>query len=310
MTTPHWISTARRVVQASLTNQIARYAPAAYVQLTGQTGRGAGEVRLDEVGTYFETCLDDYFAQLGVENTDRAAFLTGKRILEYGPGDVPGVAILMIAHGAAQVICVDRFPLVRMSPKNIEIVKILLARLPQPLRARADACFRQSGQPESGLNPDRITYLVRPSGLSGLTSEIDMVMSRAVLEHVNDLPATFRDTQAALKPGGVAIHQVDLKSHGLHRQNPLDFLNWPTWLWSMMYSAKGVPNRLRANAYRDAVARSGLELVTMMPTLEASPDDVRAVRPDLATPFRTLSDADLSWLGFWLICRKPAVHAQ
>lgn len=298
-------STLRRVVQATLTNQIARFSPALYVQLTDQTGRGAGEVRLDEVGDYFQTCFDDYFEQLGVAKSEQADFLQGKRILEYGPGDVPGVAVLMVAHGAGQVVCVDRFPMVRMSPKNIRIVKIMLERLPQPVRERAEACFRQAAHPESGLDPQCIDYLVRPGGLSGLANEVDLVISRAVLEHVNDLPATFRDMYAALKPGGIAIHLVDLKSHGLHRENPLDFLNWPTWLWSLMYSAKGVPNRLRVNAYRDAIAQSGLEVIAMKPTLLASPDDVRAIRAELADPFRKLSDEDLSWLGFWLVCRKP-----
>ncbi|PKO73633.1 MAG: hypothetical protein CVU23_01685 [Betaproteobacteria bacterium HGW-Betaproteobacteria-17] len=72
-----------------------------------------------------------------------------------------------------------------------------------------------------------------------------------------------------------------------------------------MYSEKGVPNRLRVNAYRDAVAQSGLEILTLKPTLLASPDDVCAVRPELATPFKDLSEEDLSWLGFWLVCRKP-----
>lgn len=302
------VGTLQRVVQASLTNQIARYAPALYVRLTGQTGRGAGEVDLDEVGDYFQTCFEDYFDQLGVGKLDRTAYLHGKRILEYGPGDLPGVAILMIAHGADQMVCVDRFPLVRMSPKNIQIAKIMLERLSSSLRDRAESCFRQAAQPESGFDPKFIDYLIQPSGLSGLVNEVDVVISRAVLEHVNDLPATFRDMYAALKPGGMAIHLVDLKSHGLHRQNPLDFLNWPTWLWSLMYGAKGVPNRLRANAYRHAVAQCGFELVAMTPTVLASPDDVRAVRPDLAKPFRGLSDEDLSWLGFWLVCRKPVVH--
>lgn len=308
MSASGWIGTARRVVQASLTNQIARLSPAAYVYLTGQTGRGAGEVRLDEVGAYFETCVDDYFDRLGVAPGDRAAYLAGKQILEYGPGDVPGVALLMIAHGAEHVVCADRFPLVRLSPKNVEIVKLMLAKLPEPLRDRAESCFRQRGRPESGLRPEYIDYQIRPSGLSGLHNEINLVISRAVLEHVNDLPATFRDMEAALKPGGTALHLVDLKSHGLHRCNPLDFLDWPCWLWSLMYSEKGVPNRLRANAYRDAVRASGLELVSMEPTLQASPADVEAVRPHLARPFRGLSDADLSWLGFWLACRKPQVH--
>lgn len=300
--------TFKRVVQAGLTNQIARYAPAFYVRLTGQTGRGSGEDQLDEVSGYFKMCFDAYFEQLGIEQFDQAAYLDGKRILEYGPGDLPGVAMLMVANGADQVVCVDRFPLVKMSSKNVEITQIMLERLSPLQRVRAESCFELAGHPESGFVPRRISYLVRPSGLSGLVNEMDMVISRAVLEHVNDLSATFQDMYAALKPGGMAIHLVDLKSHGLHRENPLDFLNWPAWLWSFMYSAKGVPNRHRANAYRHTVAQCGFELVSMTPTLLASPDDVRDVRPDLAKPFRGLSDEDLSWLGFWLICRKPVVH--
>jgi SAM-dependent methyltransferase len=302
------LGTLRRIVQATLTNQVARFAPSLYVQMTDQTGRGAGEVHLELVGDYFHKCFDEYFVELGVSESERAEFLEGKRILEYGPGDVPGVAMLMVAHGVEQVVCVDRFPMVRLSPKNIQIVKLMLEQLPAMLRERAEDCFRQPGRPESGFNPQRIDYLVTPSGLSRLSNEVDLVMSRAVLEHVNDLPATFRDMYAALKPDGIAIHQVDLKSHGLHRHNPLDFLAWPTWLWSMMYSAKGVPNRLRVDAYRDAVAQSGLELVAMRPTLIADADDIRAIRPELATPFKQLSDEDLSWLGFWLVCRKPKVH--
>lgn len=302
------LGTLKRVSQATLTNQIARFAPALYVQLTGQTGRGADEVHLDLVGDYFERCFDDYFMQLGVEPHECTEFLDGKRILEYGPGDVPGVAVLMVAYGARQVVCVDRFPMVRVSPKNVEIMKLTLERLSEGPRARAAACFRQPRRPESGFDPKRIEYLVRPSGLSGLENEIDLVMSRAVLEHVNDLPASFRDMHTALKPGGIAIHQVDLKSHGLHRQNPLDFLSWPTWLWSLMYSKKGVPNRLRIDAYRHAVSQCDFELLAMRPTLLASLDDVRSIRADLAEPFKSLSDEDLSCLGFWLICRKPAVQ--
>lgn len=300
--------TIRRVAQATLTNQIARYTPALYVRLTGQTGRGAEEVYLDTVGDYFQKCFDEYFERLGIEKSVQPDFLQGKRILEYGPGDVPGVAMLMVAHGADQVVCVDRFPLVRMSPKNVEIVRLMLERLPDAQRARAEACFSQSGNPVSGFEAKHIEYLVRPSGLSGFKDETDLVISRAVLEHVNDLPASFRDMYAALKPGGVAIHLVDLKSHGLHRNNPLDFLNWPGWLWSMMYSAKGVPNRLRVDAYRQAVAQTGFELVELKPTLIASTEDIRNVRPHLAEAFKNLSDEDLSWLGFWLVCRKPAIQ--
>lgn len=305
MKTRNPLSAFKRIVQATLTNQIARYAPAFYLRLTGQTGRGAGEVHLDEVGDYFQTCFDDYFKKLHLPDSARGTFLQDKRIMEYGPGDLPGVALLMIAHGARHVVCVDRFPMVRMSPKNARIAEIMLERLPQPHRERANACFKRPGHPGSGFDAKFIEYLVQPNGLSGLSNAVDLVISRAVLEHVNDLPATFRDMVAALKPGGIALHLVDLKSHGLHRDNPLDFLTWPAWLWAAMYSAKGVPNRLRIDAYREAVRLSGLETLALTPTALADGADVRAIRADLAAPFKNLSDDDLSCLGFWLLCRKP-----
>lgn len=296
----------KRIVQASITNQIARYAPNLYVRVTKQTGRGAEDEAVSEVGEYFQSCFDDYFEKLGIGPHERADFLRGKRILEYGPGDVPGVAILMVAHGAEQVVCVDRFQLVHMTEKNIDIVRTMLAQLPAAVRHRAHLCFKHKADPASGFNETHIRYLIRPSGLSGLHSSVDLIISRAVLEHVNDLHASFRDMYTALKPGGTAIHLVDLKSHGLHRKNPLDFLSWSPWLWSLMYSAKGVPNRLRVNTYRQAVTDSGLQLISLTSTMSALPAHLREVRPALAKPFRTLTDEDLSCLGFWLVCRKPA----
>lgn len=297
--------TARRIVRAVLTNQIARFAPGLYLRLTGQTGRGGDEVRLDDVGSYFQQCVDDYLIQLKAAIKAEQDYFNGKRILEYGPGDLPGVAMALIAKGASQVVCVDRFPMVKLSPKNLQIVRILVERMEFEEREKLAGSFVQSGKPESGFNSEKIDYLVRPSGLSGLKSEIDVIVSRAVLEHVNDLNSTFGDMYAALKPGGIAIHLVDLKSHGLHLENPLDFLNWPAWLWSLMYSAKGVPNRLRVDAYREAAGRAGLKILKMSPTMIADQKDIEAVRPQLARQFRTLSNDDLSWMGFWLVCQKP-----
>ena len=65
------VPTLRRIVKASITNQIARYAPALYVRLTGQTGRGAEEESVDDVGDYFHDCVDDYFEKLGVDQAQR-----------------------------------------------------------------------------------------------------------------------------------------------------------------------------------------------------------------------------------------------
>lgn len=292
-----------RIIKAIITNQLAHWAPRFYIMLTKQTGRGAGEDSSREVANYFKNCFTDYFNILGVYSDRVAAYLSGKHVFEYGPGDIPGVALLMIAHGAEHVTCVDRFPLLSLSPKNIEIINLLMSDMSGEMLQRAEDCFLEKGNPSSGFS-SRIRYLVRPSGLSGLYEEADLVVSRAVLEHVNNLPASFADMYKVLRKGGLAVHEIDLKSHGLHYANPLDFLTWPSNLWSWMYSHKGVPNRLRVNHYREALAATNFTIISMQSTLLAEEQDVESVRPYLAEPFENISDEDLSWLGFWIVLNK------
>lgn len=294
-----------RIARAVATNQLARFAPEVYVRLTGQTGRGAAaEEGAGDIARYFRDCVADYFAKLCVDPIDIEAFLAGKVLMEYGPGDLPGVAALMVSSGAEKVFCVDRFPLVNLSDKNSRVMGDLVAATAGASRDRLLSCLCSRGSSLSGFDPERIDYLVKPNGLSQLREVVDLVISRAVLEHVNDLEASFEDMVAAMRPGALAIHLVDLRSHGLHRSNPLDFLEWSPALWHWMYSEKGVPNRWRVDKYRAIVERLPVDLISLEPTHFAPREAVAAVRPHLATDFRDVSDADLSCLGFWLVFRK------
>ncbi len=303
----HPVADFKRFVRAALTNIIAGFAPKLYVRLTQQTGRGSEEESPQQIAEYFKRCFRDYFKQLQVDPEQVGSFLQNKSVLEFGPGDVPAVALLMVAHGAESVVCVDRFPLVSLSPKNIEVMSCLLGGLQGEQKRRAESCFIKPGKPASGLVKERIRYLVCPSGLSGLKDSIDLIISRAVLEHVNNLDATFKDMRQALRKDGVAVHLVDLKSHGLHQDNQLDFLTWPSVLWSIMYSYKGMPNCLRINSYRKALCDSGLMTVIEKPTVFAEQKEIDEVRPCLAKPFRDIADDDLSCLEFWLICSKGSI---
>ena len=304
---PAWAAIVKRVTQAVVTNVVAHLAPSAYVRWTGQTGRGAAaEEQAADIARYFQGCVTDYAHRLGAADGRIEPFVDGQVLLEYGPGDLPGVAALMGARGAAKVWCVDRFPLVNLSTKNAQALQTLIAAEPEPGRTRLAACFGRDARGMT-LSPERIQYLVRPSGLSQMRSEVDLVYSRAVLEHVDDLEASLADMLTALRPGGLGIHLVDLRSHGLHWRNPLDFLTWSPRLWAWMYSAKGVPNRWRVDRYRAILARLPVEVLVLEPTHLASLDDVAEVRGQLAEPFRQVCDDDLRCLGFWLVFRKPAV---
>jgi hypothetical protein len=296
----------RRAFRAILTNQVAHWAPRLYVRWTGQTGRGSAHESPRDIAEYFRRCFEDYFRVMGVPPEGVPAFLNGKQLLEYGPGDVPGVAVLMVAHGAESVVCVDRFPLLALSATNVEVLRCLLQGLEGEVRRRAESCFVSGGDPATGLSASRIRYRIRPSGLSGLQDAVDLIFSRSVLEHVDDVTATCADMYAALHEGGLAVHKVDLESHGLHRTNSLDFLTWPPGLWSWMYSNRGVPNRWRVDRHRQAIVASGLRALSLQPTLLADPGEMQAVRPHLSGPFKSISDEDLSWLGFWAVLQKAA----
>lgn len=293
-----------RVARAVATNQLARLAPAAYVRLTGQTGRGAEAESAGDVAAYFRQCIAAYLERLAAAAPEVRDPFAGRTLLEYGPGDVPGVAALMVARGANKVYCVDRFPMLRLDRKNATVIADLGAGLDAPMRARFEAALLDPADPMSGFDASRIEYIVNNNGTSGLAEQVDLVYSRAVLEHVNDLDATLHDMVRAMRPGALAIHLVDLRSHGLHRENPLDFLCWSPWLWEAMYSAKGVPNRWRIDRYREVLVSLPVDLLALEVTVRAAQTDVGAVRPRLAAPFRRLSDEDLASLGFWLVFRK------
>lgn len=287
-------------LKAILSNQIARFAPKLYVKLTDQTGRGSGDEDAQQIAKYFLTCFDDYRHQFDLSNDDLPSFLNNKCILEYGPGDVLGVALLFYAHGAKSVHCVDRFPLSNLSAKNICVYQLLLEALKGPERIRAEGAFNVSGDPASGLNAGVISYKVTKSGLSGELQKYDLVLSRAVLEHVNDLSSTFKDIKRATKSNGLSIHQVDLRSHGLDRYKALDFLTWPSFLYNLMYSHKGFPNRWRVNTYRGLAEDEGLNIIKLEPIGFFELDSINEIKNDLSQDFVGTPLEELNWKGFWL----------
>lgn len=294
-----------RVLRATAKNAIAAVAPGVYARLTGETGRGRRPETPEGTAAYFISVVEELERRVFPAATG-AALWTGLRVLEYGPGDCPGAALALLARGAERVVCVDRFPLVRPKPAVVATLAALLERFTPEERRRAADAFATPGDPASGFDPRRLAYVVNGRGCSDAADAFDVACSRAVFEHVADPRRTFDDMRRALRADGVAAHLVDLKSHGLHRENPLDFLTWPEGLWKLMYGSRGAPNRLRIDRYRDAARDAGFADVRFETVESFRPEDLAAVRAALDAPFRKLSDEDLLVAGFWLVARRPA----
>jgi len=291
-------------IKAVMSNQIARFSPSIYVKLTLQTGRGREMETPDETADYFFRCFSEYFQQIGVKKTEYHSFLKNKTILEYGPGDTLGVALLLYAYGAKSIHCIDRFPLSADSVKSADIYNALLRSLDGNTLKRASNAFIEAGNTRSGFKPELISYSVKNNGLSGDVNKYDLVISRAVLEHVNDLKSTILDIRNSLKSGGNSIHKVDLKSHGLDRCRDFDFLSWPVFMYNCMYSHKGFPNRWRVNKYLETIQKSGLLLKSITPTGKLDDKDIEHIKMKLSKPFKNLPTEKLSWLGFWMVVER------
>ncbi|MCC6198210.1 MAG: methyltransferase domain-containing protein [Burkholderiales bacterium] len=291
-----------RTGRAIATNQLAGAFPRLYMRLAGQTGRG-GDATPAETAEYFLACFDDLAARMRLDRAALIARVEARRVLEYGPGSIPGMAMLMLAAGATRVDVVDRFPLLERSPYTDAVLDELGGRLGGAEGRRLRTLARELTP--HGI-PGALGVALHPRGLSGLVDACDLVISRAVLEEVNDLRATFADMARALRAGGVAVHQVDLRSYGLHREHPLDFLVPSPSLWQLMYGNKCVPNRLRAGEYRRLARECGLDEVSFEPGVTLADREVEAIRERLWRDFRALPASELGCLTFWLVLRKGA----
>ncbi len=285
--------------KAVLTNQLARFATTLYVKVTDHSGRGDEETSPEQTAAYFIESFRDYQKYLGLGEDEIGGYLQGKTILEYGPGDILGVALLFYAYGAKTVHCVDRFPLsTKISEKSIAVYRCLLDRLGEAERQRAASAFIKKADPASGLNSSAISYKVTENGLSGARDKYDLIISRAVLEHVNSLEDTFHDIKCSMKNNGTSIHKVDLKSHGLDRYTDFDFLTWPSTIYKLMYSHKGFPNRWRVDKYKRLIESSGLKAKKLTPTGKIPQEKLDIIYPKLARDFKNIPPEEISWTGF------------
>src|SRR5690606_22025848 len=131
---------------------------------------------------------------------------------------------------------------------------------------------------------------------------VDWIFSQAVMEHVDDLDATYRACHAWLSPGGVMSHQIDYKSHGTAAAWNGHWA-YSDIAWRMVRGARlYLVNRQPHSAHRAALARAGFELLLDLPVMRR--DGLPRAR--LAPRYRTLDDADLATAGAFLIARPAA----
>ena len=119
---------------------------------------------------------------------------------------------------------------------------------------------------------------------------IDMLISQAVLEHIDDLPGTYRAMRLWLKPDGYTSHDVDFRAHSTAR-----FWNghwkYSDLVWKLIRGRRSyLLNREPYSTHVRLLAENGFAALGGQMT-KAKPV---IAREKLASRFRHLTDQDLS----------------
>jgi SAM-dependent methyltransferase len=284
-----------------------------------ESGTAHSAMSADESVRYVEEVFADYKNYAGVTH------FYG-RVAEVGPGDNCGVALLFLNDGCVSVDLVDRF----YSRRNVRSQAVI---------------YRSIWNRYSGLSPflakadleDERTFkgIERRYGATAAAEEFfvphtgyDFIVSRSVFEHLYDPLLAIKRMTSALNPGGMLLHKIDLRDHGMFstKFHELKFLESPDWLHRWMTKASGRPNRVLVHRYRECLEAIQVRFDILITRLASVGDiiphraywdipeelrkkslaSVRSARHRFASSMRRISDEDLSVAGVFIVARKLA----
>jgi SAM-dependent methyltransferase len=288
---------------------------------SGSTGLN---MSVEDAANYARRVVADYIRYGADGDPER---LNGKDVLEVGPGDNLGVALLLLARGAHTVTCIDGFA-PNFDPKhNSQIYRAIYDGLSaaEQKRVRDVVTLRSDGATVGGGRLiSRYDVPIDAVAPPLKARSYDIIISRAVLEHLGDLKRGWKNMVACLRVNGEMWHKVDFRNHTLFGEiHPLYFLTVPDNLWNLISSPDPTMNRLRLPTYRELAARDFLEshcyLTHIIGESEIAPhvddlvsgthysqrhlDMVQAIRPRLLKDFSDYSDEDLLVTGVFLTVR-------
>lgn len=257
-------------------------------------------------------------------------------VAELGPGSSIGVGLAALLSGAHSYYAADVVEYA-CTQSNIdvleELVHLFSARAPIPDEEEFPHLFPRLSNyafPDHVLPNERLQASLKPERVAAIRNAVrgqnadssdvrivyaapwtdpsiidpdslDVMVSQAVLEHVDDLEQTYRVMYNWLRPGGFMSHQIDLRCHGTTRDWnghwTVSDLLWKISRGRRLYHI----NRLPCSAHLAAISKAGFESVNDSRREESS----RIGRRSLAARFRGLPDDDLTTSGLLVQAAKP-----
>jgi SAM-dependent methyltransferase len=217
---------------------------------------------------------------------------------ELGPGDGLGLGLCALLSGARRYIGLDRMAFA-LKADNLgllsELQAMFMARAPIPderavpgvypllddyafphyllsdatlaaslTPARVEAIADALRNPPSGATPAMLGYAAPWDAQTNIEEgTVDLLLSQAVMEHVDDVEATYAAMRRWLKPDGVMSHRIDYSCHGItHDWYGHWLVSDPMWRVARGKRAYFI-NRLPHSGHLAALDRTGFEVVAV-----------------------------------------------
>ena len=257
-----------------------------------------------------------------------------KAVAELGPGDSIGTGLAALISGAEEYYALDvvRYANSERNTKLFdELVQLFEARERIPDDSefpRVAPTLKSYRFPSHILPADRLRVCLNRSRLKQIRASltdtdvagskihysvpwcdshvvqrgsVDMVLSQAVLEHIDNLDLTYRTIFEWLKGGGFMSHQIHFGSHGTARQWNGHWA-YSDLTWKLIRGRRPfLINRVPHSQHIDLVQRRGFKVVLDKAAVSPSGID----RSALARRFRDMPQEDLVTSSAFVQASKP-----
>ena len=233
----------------------------------------------------------------------------GKVVLEIGPGINFGPILFLACHGAIPIVS-DRF----LAPWDTEYHPEFYHRLRKEIRCQHPELNLRPLDALLDLNNYSQDVLARvETGVESLNlddNSVDIVVSNAVLEHVEDHAQAISQLYRITKPGGWGAHQIDFRYHRSF-DRPLEHLLFSPSDFERMATAclRECGTYLRPFDMADSFTAAGFEMWDFRPSMFASPEYLQDILPRLRkvrkSRYRKISERKLRILAGRFLVHKP-----
>lgn len=280
-------------------------------------------------------CYSVWLRHLVKLNSGDIVFIPNS-VAELGPGDSLGIGIAALLSGAQEYVALDvqkywnpilnvkmlddlltffenkipipdesEFPNVSPRLKDYSFPSSILSNNLLKLslsHARIEAIREELMHPDSSNNVI-IKYFIPWSNQNIIRkNSVDLILSQAVLEHVDDLENTYKAMFEWLKDDGAMSHTIDFKSHGFTKSWnghwTLSDFEWKLIRGGRVYAI----NRAPFITHIKLLNQFGFKIIKK--EFKQLPNSV-AIK-QLSAPFSMLSLNDISVSGMYLIARKDS----